>query len=125
MRNKTKRNVKSRKNTPIGTTSPRSVKFIRELKTMILKTLSQSQQNNYTKNKYHHNDIDRLHLVNLMETISYPKFVCSDTTIEDSHNHYGKGYKCKKSEPFENELDVLPWWATTNGMDFVNSTSPI
>lgn len=84
-----------------------------------MKTLTMSQPNNYTQNQYRNNDIDRVHLTSLIQTISYPKFVYGDLIEQDSDNLNEKEYSSEKCEPFENELNVVSWWAKNKGTDFV------
>lgn len=113
------KNLKKRKSTHFDPSSHGPPKFIQELKTLLLTTLTKSQQNIYAKNQYRNNDIDQVHLTNLMESISYPKFVYDDTLEQDSNYRYGKQDNSKKSDPFENEPDVISWWTTNKGMDFL------
>lgn len=115
----TSRNAETKKSTSFGSKSNRSTKFIHELKTLLSTSLNKSQQNYYAKNEYRNNDFDRVYLTNLIDSVSYPKFVHIDVNEHCSNNRYGKEDNRNKSEPLENKQDWLSWWAENKGMDFV------
>lgn len=113
----TNKNAKRKKS--FGLNSNGQIKLFKELKTLLLATLDKSEQNYYAKNQYRNNDFDQVSFTNLNESVSYPKFVYDNGNERYSNNRYGKEDNRKKSEPLENEQDLLPWWTEKKGMNFV------